>query len=203
MLLLLFFIQTWDICTHLNTYVKNAALNLAYSSFKTNLSQFKPASHLKHCSVWTWTLQHWITGSTQPKLIRNVRTEMVLVQPVWICSGGAEPQQLLRTAPCQSPGYVVHMGFAFVFPSSLQAPLLHFSCFHCGRQQSWVHHMEQGCVCLYTYAIKTVIWNPAVSLWFPHGTNEKGFLNSVILNVIKAERKINSQLVDRCYMYLI
>lgn len=65
---------------------------------KPTLSQFKPARGLKHCFVWTWTLQHWITGSIQPKVFRNFRIETVLEQPVWIHLGGAEPQRLLCTA---------------------------------------------------------------------------------------------------------
>lgn len=171
---------------------------------KLTLSQLKPVRGLKSCFVWTWTPQHWITGSIQPKAFRNFRTETVLVQPVWIRSGWSPaPAAPVHSPASQSLVYGVHTGSARVPPSNLQAPLPHFLVFHRGRHQSWVQHMELSCVCLYTYAIKTVIWHPAVPLWFPHAPNEKGFLNSVLLIVIKAERKINSQLVDRLYMHLI
>lgn len=61
------------------------------ATLKPTHSQFKPARGLKCCFSWTWTLQHWISGSIQPKAFRNFRTETVLAQPVWTHSGGAKP----------------------------------------------------------------------------------------------------------------
>lgn len=80
--------------------------------------------------------------------------------------------------------------------------LLHFPVFYHGHHRPELH-MELSCVCLYTYPIKAVTGIPAASLWFPHATNQKDFLSSVLLVAIKAGQKINAQLMGRNYTHLI
>lgn len=81
--------------------------------------------------------------------------------------------------------------------------LLHFPVLYHGRHHSSELQMELSCVCLYTYPIKAVTGIPAVSLQFPHATNQKDFLSSMLLIAIMAGQKINSQLIGRNYAYLV